>query len=83
MDEEAAAQESGEDGAGTRWTEQVFAHYPTLSTAEMKTLVVADKWQAALQAAIAAEIERVTQQLANRVQLLDRTVCRAAAADCG
>ena len=30
-----------------------------------------DKWQATLKAAIAAEIERVTQQLANRVKTLE------------
>jgi type I restriction enzyme M protein len=50
---------------------RVFAYYPQLSEAEIKRLVVADKWQAALQGAIAAEIERVTQQLANRVQMLE------------
>ncbi len=50
---------------------KLFARYPKLSVAEIKTLVVADKWQAALQAAIAAEIERVTQQLTSRVSLLE------------
>jgi hypothetical protein len=48
----------------------VFACYPKLSEAEIKQLVIADKWQAALQAAIEADIERVTQQLASRVQAL-------------
>jgi len=34
-------------------------------------LVVDDKWQATLKSAIASEIERVTQQLANRVKTLE------------
>jgi type I restriction enzyme M protein len=49
----------------------VFGQYPKLSEAEVKTLVVADKWHATLKGAIAAEIERVTQQLANRVKDLE------------
>ena len=49
----------------------VFKHYPKLSEAEIKTLVVEDKWLATLQHQIEAEIERVTQQLANRVKELE------------
>jgi type I restriction enzyme M protein len=49
----------------------VFGQYPQLSEAEVKTLVVEDKWHATLKGAIAAEIERVTQQLANRVKDLE------------
>lgn len=49
----------------------VFKHYPSLSEAEIKTLIVEDKWLASLQANIQAEIERVTQQLANRVKELE------------
>jgi type I restriction enzyme M protein len=49
----------------------VFGQYPKLSEAEVKTLVVEDKWHATLKGAIAAEIERVTQQLANRVKDLE------------
>lgn len=49
----------------------VFGQYPKLSEAEVKTLVVVDKWHATLKGAIAAEIERVTQQLANRVKDLE------------
>jgi len=49
----------------------VFQHYPTLTEAENKTLVVEDKWLASLEANIVAEIERVTQQLANRVKTLE------------
>jgi len=49
----------------------VFKHYAGLSDAEIKTLIVEDKWLASLQANIQAEIERVTQQLANRVKELE------------
>jgi len=49
----------------------VFKHYPTLDEAEIKTLIVQDKWQATLQTNIQAEIERITQQLANRVKELE------------
>ena len=50
---------------------QVFQQYPKLREAENKTLIVEDKWLASLQAYITAEIERVTQQLANRVKTLE------------
>lgn len=49
----------------------VFKQYPHLSIDEIKTLIVNDKWLATLQANIIAEIERVTQQMANRVKELE------------
>jgi type I restriction enzyme M protein len=49
----------------------VFEKYPKLTEAENKTLIVDDKWLATLQTNIIAEIERVTQQLANRVKTLE------------
>ncbi|MDH5938667.1 type I restriction-modification system subunit M [Vibrio splendidus] len=49
----------------------VFGQYPKLSLEEIKTLIVDDKWLATLQANIVAEIERVTQQMANRVKQLE------------
>ena len=51
--------------------EQVLAHYATLTEAEIKTLVVADKWVASVQSAIAGEVQRLTQALAERVQELE------------
>ncbi|EJA7341150.1 TPA: type I restriction-modification system subunit M [Vibrio parahaemolyticus] len=45
--------------------------YAKLTIDDVKSLVVDDKWNAALQAGIQAEIERATQQLANRVQELE------------
>ena len=49
----------------------VFKQYPKLSIDEIKSLIVDGKWQATLQSNIVAEIERVTQQLANRVKELE------------
>ena len=50
---------------------QVLEQYPTLTEAQIKTLIVEDKWLTTLRANITAEIERVTQQLANRVKTLE------------
>ena len=50
---------------------QVLAKYPQLTEAEIKTLIIKDKWLATLEANIIAEIERVTQQLAKRVKTLE------------
>jgi type I restriction enzyme M protein len=49
----------------------VLEKYPTLSINDIKTLVVEDKWHATLHNQITAEIERVTQQLENRVKTLE------------
>lgn len=49
----------------------VFNQYSKLDIAEIKTLIVDDKWLATLQANIVSEIERVTQQMANRVKQLE------------
>ena len=49
----------------------MFAQYAKLSEADVQQLVVQDKWLATLQAQIEAEIERITQQLASRLQELN------------
>ncbi|MGQ0605179.1 MAG: type I restriction-modification system subunit M [Anaerolineales bacterium] len=49
---------------------KAYAHYPTLTEAEVKTLVVEDKWLAALEAAIHGEMDRVSQTLTQRVKEL-------------
>jgi type I restriction enzyme M protein len=49
---------------------QAYAGYPKLTEAEIKTLVVDDKWLAALDAAIHGEMDRVSQQLTQRVKEL-------------
>ncbi len=51
--------------------ELVFKKIPKLSEDELKSLVVHDKWFGTLEARIVEEIERVTQQLANRVKTLE------------
>ena len=47
-----------------------YAHYPRLTEAEIKALVVDDKWLAALADAIHGEMDRVSQQLTQRVKEL-------------
>ena len=49
----------------------VFKQYPMLDEAAIKVLVVQDKWLATLQTRIKAEIECITQQLAERVKELE------------
>ena len=49
---------------------QVYARYPKLTESEIKTLVVEDKWLAALDTAIHGEMDRVSQQLTQRVKEL-------------
>lgn len=49
---------------------KAYAHYPKLSEAEVKTLVVEDKWLAALEAATSGEMDRVSQNLTQRVKEL-------------
>lgn len=47
-----------------------YAKYPKLTEPEIKTLVVDDKWLAALDADIHGEMDRVSQQLTRRVKEL-------------
>ena len=47
---------------------KAYAKYPKLTESEIKTLVVDDKWLAALDTAIHGEMDRVSQQLAQRVK---------------
>jgi type I restriction enzyme M protein len=49
---------------------KAYASYANLSDAEIKGLVVEDKWLAALDAAIHGEMDRVSQQLTRRVKQL-------------
>ncbi len=51
--------------------ERVFKKIPTIPQAELKQLVVQAKWFASVEAQISEEIERITQQLANRVKTLE------------
>lgn len=47
-----------------------YAHYPQLTEAEIKTLVVDDKWLASLDRALHGEMDRISQALAQRVKEL-------------
>jgi type I restriction enzyme M protein len=49
---------------------KAYAHYHKLSEADIKTLVVDDKWLATLDAAIHGEMDRISQQLTQRVKQL-------------
>ena len=55
---------------------QVLAHYATLSEREIKSLVIEDKWLANIRAAIEAAVERLTQNLAARIQEIDGRYAR-------
>jgi type I restriction enzyme M protein len=48
----------------------VFAKYKTLTTNDIKQLVVNDKWMNAIQQAIHTEMENISQQLAQRIKEL-------------
>jgi type I restriction enzyme M protein len=47
-----------------------YDKYPRLTEAEIKTLVVDDKWLTTLAAAIQGELDRVSQTLTSRIRLL-------------
>jgi type I restriction enzyme M protein len=49
---------------------RAYAKYPTLTEADVKTLVADDKWLAALDAAIHGEMDRISQALTRRVKEL-------------
>ncbi len=49
----------------------MLARYATLTEAEIKVLVVKDKWVASIQSAIVGEVQRVIQALTARVKELE------------
>jgi type I restriction enzyme M protein len=49
---------------------KTYAQYPKLTEAEIQTLVVDDKWLAALDTAIHGEMSRISQALTQRVKVL-------------
>ena len=51
--------------------EQVLARYGTLTEVEIKRLVIDDKWFATLQTAVTGEVQRLTQNLTERVKELE------------
>ncbi len=51
--------------------ERTLAHYGKLTEDDIKSLVIEDKWLAALQASINEEVARVAQRLTARVKELE------------
>lgn len=70
LEQESATEKQAKD-AQKALEGKVFARYAKLDEAEIKQLVVEDKWLAAIEAQIIAEVERVTQTLAGRVKALE------------
>ena len=54
----------------------VLDRYATLTVTEIKALVIDDKWRASIEAAIADELQRLTQLLAGRVRQLTQRYAR-------
>ncbi len=69
IEEEAAAGKAVKDAQKALDT-QVAAQYAQLTEAEIKTLVVEDKWLAALSAQVQGELDRVSQALTGRIRQL-------------
>ena len=51
--------------------QKVLDHYAVLTEAEIKALVVEEKWFTSIRAALESEVQRLTQQLAGRVKELE------------
>ena len=51
--------------------EQVLARYATFTETEIKQLVIDDKWFATIQAGVTGEVQRLTQNLTERVKELE------------
>jgi type I restriction enzyme M protein len=75
IDAESEAARAAKD-AQVALDEKTLAHYARLTEAEIKTLVVEDKWFASLRAAIDGEVERLTPRLAARVKELEQRYAR-------
>ena len=69
IEQEAAASKKVKD-AQKALDAKVVAKYGQLSEAEIKTLVVDDKWLAALAAGVQGELDRVSQALTGRIKQL-------------
>ncbi|MDZ7801669.1 MAG: type I restriction-modification system subunit M [Trueperaceae bacterium] len=70
LDAEASAKKAMKQ-AEAELNQTVLARYGELTEDEIKTLTVDDKWLEDIRAAIDAEVERITNQLAGRVRELE------------
>ena len=68
-DEEAELKRKVKEGEAAL-DAKAYAKYPKLTEAEIKTLVVDDKWLATLDTAIHGEMDRISQALTQRVKEL-------------
>jgi len=69
IDKEAASK-SAIKTAAEKLSQKVLDKYPTLTEAEIQTLVVDDKWLATLATAVQGELDRVSQTLTGRIRQL-------------
>ena len=69
IEQEAAAGKAAKDAQKALDT-KVAAKYAKLTETEIKTLVVEDKWLAALAASVQGELDRVSQALTGRIRQL-------------
>ena len=69
IDQEASASKAVKD-AQKALDAKVAAHYAKLTESDIKTLVVEDKWLAALSAQVQGELDRVSQTLTSRIRQL-------------
>ena len=69
IDKEAASKTASKTAA-EKLSQKVLDKYPTLTEAEIQTLVVDDKWLATLAAAVQGELDRVSQTLTGRIRQL-------------
>jgi type I restriction enzyme M protein len=70
LSEEEAATKKALKAAEADLDDQAYGRYDSLSDAEVRELVVNGKWLATLEQAVAAEVERVSQQLTSRLKEL-------------
>ena len=71
FNKEATANKAVKD-AQAKLDQAVYDKYPELDERQIKELVIEDKWLATIKGNIEAEVERITQQLANRVKTLEK-----------
>jgi type I restriction enzyme M protein len=70
LSEEEAATKKALRAAEADLDDQAYGRYDSLMEAEVRQLVVNGKWLATLEQAVAAEVERVSQQLTSRLKQL-------------
>jgi len=70
LTEQIAALKKAVKAAEAALDAQAYGHYAKLSTAEIQSLVVDDKWMAHLSAAVQGELDRVSQTLTGRIREL-------------